>query len=253
MAATVDTWDGRASRSDLYAVLTNRWSPAQCIEVDRRQRRALAAALPPLTGSRVMDLGCGIGRITGWLAGGAALGLTHDGPGATPAAPSQVIGIDFSGNMLARAAREVRHANVGFVHACAQHLPFASEMLDLVVTVSVLQHMSAEDEFRQTCAEAARTLRPGGVLVCLEGAAVAVGSDAATRSDADTRSAAESGTGTVQRGLDQLGEAFASWLVLDRSRRLRCIEDEYAVSRWTRKEMQQRDCRGSPVPTGRAS
>lgn len=227
MAATVDTWDRRARRTDLYAVLTDRWSPAQCAEVDREQRWALAAVLPALFGSNVLDLGCGIGRITGWLAGGASPDWTAHTAHTTANAPARVIGVDYSGNMLARAAREVRLANVSFVRACAQHLPFRSGLFDVVVTTSVLQHLTADEEFGRACARAAQALGPGGVLVCLEGVADTIGS----RPIGGTRSAA----GTVRRSLAQFTDALAPWLVLDRTRPLRCIEDEYVVSCWTRR------------------
>lgn len=219
----VDTWDRRAWRTDLYAVLTDRWSPAQCAEVDQEQRRALSAMLPALSGRNIMDLGCGIGRITGWLAGNPAPGRTAH---TTAAAPDWVIGVDYSGNMLARATREVRRANVRFVRACAQELPFPSGLFDLVVTTSVLQHLTTDGEFGRACAQAARTLRLGGVLVCLEGITDTTG----TAPAACTGSA----TGTVRRSLAQFTDALAPWLVLDRIRPLRCVEDEYLVSRWTR-------------------
>jgi ubiquinone/menaquinone biosynthesis C-methylase UbiE len=229
MAATVDTWDRRAGRTDLYAVLTDRWSPAQCAEVDREQRGALSAVLPALSGSNVLDVGCGIGRLTRWLAGGAFPEWTaHTARTTAATAPARVIGVDYSGKMLARASREVRLANVGFVRACAQHLPFRSGLFDVVVTTSVLQHLTADEDFGRACAQAAQALGPGGVLVCLEGVAATIGS----RPTGGTVSA--TGTGTVRRSLGQFTDALAPWLVLDWTRPLRCVEDVYVVSRWTR-------------------
>lgn len=245
MAATVEAWDRRARRADLYAVLTDRWSPAQCVEADREQRAALSAVMPALSGSCVLDLGCGIGRITGWLAGGAALGGTNRAAPAT-AAPGRVIGVDYSGNMIARAAREVRLANVSFVRACAQHLPFPPGSFDITVTTSVLQHLTADEDFGLACEQAGRSLRPGGALVCVEGVADLIGpgpvsgSGTAARSDTGIGAATASGvgtgsaTGTVLRSLAQFADALAPWLVLDRTLPLRCVEDEYTVSRWTR-------------------
>jgi SAM-dependent methyltransferase len=237
MAATVEAWDRRARCADLYAVLTDRWSPAQCAEADREQRAALSAVMPALPGRYVLDLGCGIGRITGWLAGGAALGGTNRAAPST-AAPGRV--------MIARAAREVRLANVSFVRACAQHLPFPPGSFDITVTTSMLQHLTADEDFGLACEQAGRSLRPGGALVCVEGVADLIGpgpvsgSGTAARFDTGIGAATangvgtESATGTVLRSLAQFADALAPWLVLDRTLPLRCVEDEYTVSRWTR-------------------
>jgi ubiquinone/menaquinone biosynthesis C-methylase UbiE len=241
MADKVETWDRRAQRADLYAVLTNRWSLAQCAEADRQQRAALSAVMPTLAGRYILDLGCGIGRITGWLAGNAVPDGTGLAVGPT-AAPGRVIGVDFSGNMLAQAARDLRLANVSFVCACAQQLPFLPRSFDVTVTIAVLQHLIADEDFGLACEQAARSLRPGGVLVCLEGVSDLIGSGSRTtvRPDAGigaahaTGGGAGSATGTVRRTLAQYAEALAPWLVLDRTLPLRCVEDEYMVSRWTR-------------------
>jgi ubiquinone/menaquinone biosynthesis C-methylase UbiE len=217
----VEFWDRRAGRADLYPVLTGRWSPAQCVEADREQRRALGAHLPALSGRDVLDLGCGIGRLTGWLAGSDAGG-----------AAARVIGVDYSGAMLARAASQVQLGNVDFVCACAQHLPFQAGAFDVVVTTAVLQHLTVDEEFRRACAQATRVLRPGGVLVCLEGIVDPAGSGPAGPDPAGA--AAGSATATIRRSLTQLTDALAPSLVLDGFRPVRCVEDEYVVSRWTR-------------------
>jgi SAM-dependent methyltransferase len=235
MASNVELWDRRAQRPDLYAVLTDRWSPAQCAEVDREQRAALSAVMPALAGRSVLDLGCGIGRITGWLAGGGASGGT-DRPGLATSAPGRVIGVDYSGDMIARAAREVRLANVSFVRACAQRLPFPPGSFDVTVTTSVLQHLTANEDFGMACEQVGRSLRPGGVLVCVEGVEGVIGPGPVSGRGLAARSSGGTGsaTGTVLRGLAHFADALAPWLVLDRTLPLRCVEDEYTVSRWTR-------------------
>jgi ubiquinone/menaquinone biosynthesis C-methylase UbiE len=232
MVAAEDPWDIRASRIGLHAVLTQRWSPTQCLRVDREQRLALSASLPPLADKRVMDMGCGIGRITGWLAAGAIPESDHYKAGMPPAVPAQVVGVDASSAMLVRAGKCVQGGNVHFVRACAQQLPFTDKVFDVVVIVSVLQHMTDSVEFRMACQEICRAVRPGGVLVCLEGIAYEPRKSAVHASRLAVGMPV-SGTKTIQRSLGQFSEAFSPWLVLDDARPLRCIADEYSVSRWT--------------------
>jgi len=226
---TADTWDRRASRTGLHAVLTKRWSPAQCTQVDKEQQRAVAAILPPMDGKRVLDIGCGIGRITGWLAAGMAHGKTQG-----PAVPALVVGIDGSSAMLARAGERVSGGNVHFVRACAQRLPFADNAFDVAVTVSVLQHVIDDAEFRAACQEIGRTVRLGGCLVCLEGMAGASPESGVGRDNYPDEGTPIPGIGTIRRDIGQFGEAFRPWLILDDARPLRCITDDYVVSRWTR-------------------
>jgi ubiquinone/menaquinone biosynthesis C-methylase UbiE len=146
--------------------------------------------------------------------------------------PAQVVGIDASSAMLVRAGKCVQGDNVHFVRACAQQLPFADKMFDVVVIVSVLQHMTDNVEFRMACEEIGRAMRPGGVLVCLEG--IADGTwKGASRASQPAAGMSVSCTKTVQRRLGQFAEAFSPRLVLDDARPLRCIADEYVVARWT--------------------
>ena len=110
---------------------------------------ALIAALGPLDGLRVLDLGCGKGRFALAL---AALG-------------AEVVGVDLSGAMLAHAA------GIGRARATARRLPFASAAFDAVVAVEMLEHV---DAVAPVLREARRVLRPGGRLVIVDKNALAI-------------------------------------------------------------------------------
>jgi malonyl-CoA O-methyltransferase len=95
-------------------------------------------------GLAVLDLGCGTGRHTLWLADA----------GAT------VTAIDFSEGMLAEARRKPGMQAVRFiVHDVRQPLPLAGESFDLVISGLVLEHIADLQKFFE---QIHGVLRPGG-------------------------------------------------------------------------------------------
>jgi ubiquinone/menaquinone biosynthesis C-methylase UbiE len=103
-----------------------------------------------LTGRDVLELGCGTGKNTAWLATQAR----------------HVLAMDFSPGMLAAARRRVAAPNVRFVqHDVRAPWPAATGTLDVVVGNLVLEHVR---DLAPICAEAARVLRPGGRLFLCE-------------------------------------------------------------------------------------
>lgn len=104
-----------------------------------RAKRLLA--LPP--GSRVLDLGCAFGFGTGMLTG------RYD-----------AYGHDLNPAYIDRAHRSVPGAT--FTQGPADRIPYADSYFDGVLLLDVLEHVPDE---RAVLREAARVLRPGGVLV----------------------------------------------------------------------------------------
>lgn len=99
-----------------------------------------------LEGVDVLELGCGTGKNTIWLAERAR----------------SVIGVDFSTGMLERARRRVLHANVRFIeHDVRAPWPIPDASVDVVVENLVLEHVA---DLSPIYSEAWRTLRPGGRL-----------------------------------------------------------------------------------------
>ena len=98
-------------------------------------------------GLTVLDLGCGTGRHTAWLASAGA----------------SVTAVDFSPEMLAEARRKVEGTNVRFLlHDLHEPLPLPSGTFDLVVSGLVLEHLRDLAGF---FAEAHRVLRSSGRAV----------------------------------------------------------------------------------------
>lgn len=118
---------------------------------ERRIKMALIGAARAVSGSWVLDVGCGTGTLL--------LLLRKLAPGAL------ALGIDPDPSILAIAkGKAARHSvALPLAAAMAQQLPFASESFDRVLTTFALHHMTL-DAKRAMLSEARRVLRPGGEL-----------------------------------------------------------------------------------------
>ncbi len=127
----------------------DRWAPVYDHDANpllALEGPAMRAIVGDVRGLAVLDLGCGTGRHSAWLASAGAA----------------VTGVDFSEGMLAEARRKPGAEAIRFVvHDLRRPLPFAAEF-DLVVSGLVLEHLGDLDGF---FAEARRVLRPGGRAV----------------------------------------------------------------------------------------
>lgn len=115
--------------------------------LDRRWRRATAGALAARPGERVLDLGCGTGKL------GRAVG-----PRAV------VVGVDLSRRMLER-ARHFHGRALHLVQGSAVRLPFRAGAFDAAGSAFVLRNV---DDLPAALAELARVVRPGGRVALLD-------------------------------------------------------------------------------------
>ena len=105
--------------------------------------------------SRVLDFGCGFGRITFWLAAQVA----------------SVHATDANRSMIERAGVERRRRgspNVCLTPYDGARLPFASSSFTRVTSVWVLQHIVDDIELSVVLAEIARVSRPQARLLFIE-------------------------------------------------------------------------------------
>jgi SAM-dependent methyltransferase len=121
------------------------------------QRLALAPWLRVAPGMRVLDVGCGVGRWSRLLAARGA----------------QVTGVDLSPTMIAQATR--RTAAAGLSPRCRFLVQDSSaldvgEEFDLVLGVTVLQHILDPDALRAAVRRMARHVVRSGRMVLLEAA-----------------------------------------------------------------------------------
>ncbi len=128
---------------------------AQTYDAQINQTRDLDAAIlrshgPSIRGRSVLELGCGTGKNTDWLA----------------AQCRQVTALDFSPGMLAIARSRITASHVQFMqHDLLEPWPVESGAIDLVIGNLVLEHVA---DVRPIFAEAVRVLRRGGKLFLSE-------------------------------------------------------------------------------------
>ncbi len=102
---------------------------------------------PDVTGSRVLDLGCGGGQLAHHLAERGA---------------AEVIGVDLSERMLDVARAECSHPRLTFQRASMEEAAFPSGGFDLVVSSFAFHYVQ---DYQGLVRRIAGWLSPGGVLV----------------------------------------------------------------------------------------
>ena len=135
-------------------------------QAQTRLRDAVHAAVQPHLQEpvrRVLDLGCSVGVSTQALA--TWLNQRADANGGDR---PQVIGLDLSPDMLAVArVRDSRGLVAEWCHGAAESTGFESGSVDLI-SLQFVCHELPQEATHAVLAEAARLLRPGGVLVMVD-------------------------------------------------------------------------------------
>jgi ubiquinone/menaquinone biosynthesis C-methylase UbiE len=108
---------------------------------------AMRALLPALPGQRVLDLGCGFGWFCRW---------------AREQGAEQVVGIDVSENMLARARGATSDAAITYQQTNMERIDLPEAAFDLVYSSLALHYV---EDFSGLMAKVHRTLKPEGHLV----------------------------------------------------------------------------------------
>jgi arsenite methyltransferase len=129
--------------------------PSELANVPEAAAESFAGVANPFSlgrlepGEKVADLGCGAGT-------DSLVAAQMVGP------EGSVTGIDMTPEMLARArgaAEQLGSGNVEFVEGEIEHLPFADESIDVVISNGVIDLVPDKDA---VFAEIFRILRPGG-------------------------------------------------------------------------------------------
>jgi len=155
-------WEDRAQRfaaqgSGLAAVCSYGMPEFYNRMIHRCQTLALNPWLDIEPGTRVLDVGCGVGRWSTLLASRGGL----------------VTGMDLSPTMIGEAQRRAKALDVAnrcrFLVQDLAHLD-AGETFDLIVGVTVLQHILEPQALRAAVQRMSDHLAPGGRMVLLEAA-----------------------------------------------------------------------------------
>ncbi len=126
---------------------------AETYDTDPNRTRELAGEVLRLadlsiTGRDIVEIGCGTGRNTEWLATQAA----------------SITALDFSEQMLRRATTRIPQARF-IQHDVRTTWPLADDTADIIIAMLILEHV---EHLEPLFAEAARTLRPNGNLFICE-------------------------------------------------------------------------------------
>lgn len=107
----------------------------------------LQERLSAIGAERVLEIGCGIGRVTEFF------GDHFDA----------VTGVDISGEMIAKAKIRLPDSKFTFLEGDGMTLPVPSASIDFVFSFIVFQHMPSRDVVASNLREAHRVLVPGGL------------------------------------------------------------------------------------------
>lgn len=143
----------RPVNNDIYEALGERWysaddDPVALLRAESRLRNPWVLSRlreRSKEGARVLDVGCGAGFLSNYLA--------REG--------FEVTGLDASKESLAVAARHDETGRVVYQDGDALALPHANESFDAVCAMDFLEHV---EDAASVVRECARVLRPGGLF-----------------------------------------------------------------------------------------
>jgi SAM-dependent methyltransferase len=91
---------------------------------------AMRSLIPPLANKRVLDLGCGFGKMCRY---------------AIEQGAASVVGVDISAKMLAQAREETCDSRISYLHSALEDLSFAPASFEVVVSSLALHYIERYD------------------------------------------------------------------------------------------------------------
>jgi ubiquinone/menaquinone biosynthesis C-methylase UbiE len=137
------------TKQDFFSRLSESWDGRHAADGEVERLRAFSRHCRLQAGERVLDAGCGSGRLVPVICDG----IGPDG---------HLVALDFAPGMLALARRKPHPGNVVFMLGDAQDLPLPDREFDKVIALALLPHL---DDKERALREFRRVLKPGGLLV----------------------------------------------------------------------------------------
>ena len=106
--------------------------------------KIISSSFPDFKEVSVIEIGCGIGRITEFIAKDF----------------KKVIGIDISGEMISKCKKRLKHQkNIAYYETDGKTLPSSDNSIDFVFSFIVFQHMPDKKVIRKNFMEVNRILK----------------------------------------------------------------------------------------------
>jgi len=137
-------WYERSFQEDYLRIYAHRDERKATQELEK-----LISYVPIIKGQRVLDLCCGQGRHSRWL---ASLGL-------------QVVGVDLSAVLLAEAIKQSLNMNILYMRADVREVSFTEEMDHVFNLFTSFGYFPEDEENEKVFKNASRALKPGGYFV----------------------------------------------------------------------------------------
>lgn len=116
--------------------------------ITRQHIMRYAFASTYVTGKKVLDIACGAGYGSSYLAGCGAV---------------KVVGVDVSESALAYACNHYTKDNLHFLQGDAVRLPFENNEFDVVISFETIEHIAHFEEYVK---EMKRVLSPHSIFIC---------------------------------------------------------------------------------------
>lgn len=137
--------ESHVNKPGYFSSLAGEWEALHSRKRESDALRRLAGAFRLDKGDRVLDAGCGTGRLCPFL-------RERVGP------RGRIIELDFAADMLRICRGKIKHRRTGFVQADSENLPFPESVFDAVICFSLFPHL---DRPRDAAREFFRVLVPG--------------------------------------------------------------------------------------------
>lgn len=151
-----EKWDSLVSSNEkniLNAVISN--DELNNYYFDNATKNIIKQVVELKSDFKVLDYGCGIGRISNWISNDV----------------NKVIGMDISQKMIEAAkksAEEHNLKNVEFKLADGKSIPFKNELFDLIICCVSLKYIIDDDNFNKIMGELARVTKKGGCITIID-------------------------------------------------------------------------------------
>lgn len=148
---TIEYWDSKASEYDDKSI--SLWPNSHLNELyHQEQVNFIEKSLGDLTGKKVLDLGCGMGRLSRHLAERGA----------------HVVGVDFSATTIKVAQRYSTSGNPSYVHGSIFDIEAVSEYEAIIHSAVIAMACTRHEQVSDVLFRLRRAIKPGGLLVSIE-------------------------------------------------------------------------------------